>query len=126
MGGASLSDVSGIAGVLGDTVSTFPVKAVSLDELCQDIPADFVKIDCEGAEPAILRGGHRTLAAPSIQIMMEYSPGNYNSGEPQEIVDALTSKGFQFFNVQLDSSLKPLSRDQLLNISGWSELFIKR
>lgn len=126
MGGASLSDVSGVAGTLGDTVKSFEVNALSLDEFTAGQDVDFIKIDCEGAEPAILRGGHRTLAAPGIQVLLEYTPGNYKNGEPQEMIDTLSGEGFKFFNVQLDSSLQQLNRDQLLNISGWSELFLRR
>lgn len=126
MGGASLSDVSGVAGTLGDTVRSFEVHAISLDEFTSGHAVDFIKIDCEGAEPAILRGGHRTLSTPGIQVFLEYTPGNYKSGEPQEMIDKLSGEGFQFFNIQLDSTLQQLNRDQLLNIAGWSELYLRR
>ena len=47
------------------------VKSVTLDELCGIDPPDFIKIDVEGAEIKVLRGGQAVLAASHPALMFE-------------------------------------------------------
>ena len=56
----------------------FAVKTVTLDSSTEYLSGivDFMKIDVEGGEPAVIAGAGQTIAAnPQIKIMMEWSPG---------------------------------------------------
>ena len=46
------------------------VPVVSLDQL-QDCQPDFIKIDAEGAEAAVLRGGLKKLATRNVRLFIE-------------------------------------------------------
>jgi FkbM family methyltransferase len=50
-----------------------PVPVVRLDDVV-DVQPDLVKIDVEGAELDVLGGMPRLLAAPSIQLIVEWHP----------------------------------------------------
>jgi Methyltransferase FkbM domain len=47
------------------------VSAVTLDELCQVDSPDFIKIDVEGAELKVLRGGEAVLSRSHPALMFE-------------------------------------------------------
>lgn len=47
------------------------VRSVTLNELCQTNPPDFIKIDVEGAELKVLRGGEAVLSNARPALMFE-------------------------------------------------------
>lgn len=71
-------EVSLIAGPLleSDNLATFQVPAISLDDFVRDTgrPIQFIKMDVEGAETAVLRGAVQTLKAfhPSMVIELHH------------------------------------------------------
>jgi FkbM family methyltransferase len=126
MGSGSLRD-------MGDTATQFHDRAVwvtvpgrTLDALAYGRKVDLMKVDCEGAEPSVIRGGHETLKSPGLQIFIEYAPGFYAPGEAVEMIDTLENLGFEFCSVNTHSCFEKVTRDALLNHSGWSELYLKR
>ena len=126
MGSGSLSDMGDTATQYSDTIIKHTVASNTLDALVDGRSIDFMKIDCEGAEPSIVRGGENTLKNPKLQIFMEYAPAFYKSGEAIEMIDSLERLGFKFHSISTNSKFEKVSRDFLLNISGWSELYLTK
>jgi FkbM family methyltransferase len=61
-----------------ESADTISVDAVTLDSFCEatgTIPS-FLKIDVEGAEPAVLRGAKCLLARNRPAVLFEYNPGS--------------------------------------------------
>ena len=64
------------------------VPGVSIDHLAAKLPrVDFLKIDVEGAEPAVLRGMADTIARFRPTIVLEFNAARYE--KPAEILDSL-------------------------------------
>ncbi len=60
-----------------DTTTAVKIHAVSIDDYFADKPGkiDLIKVDVEGAEPAVFEGARRTLAKNrDIKILCEWSP----------------------------------------------------
>ncbi|MEZ5399834.1 MAG: FkbM family methyltransferase [Bryobacteraceae bacterium] len=81
----------------GGNESAVEVETVTLDEaLAAEPRVDFVKIDTEGAEPAVLAGMDRILAAnPSIRIAVEFAPSNLHRAgcDPVEFLNRIRAMG---------------------------------
>jgi len=63
----------GMFGVDPDATDGWEVEAVSLDEVLADIPVGFVKIDAQGADLAVMRGGRGMIAKQAPLILFEYA-----------------------------------------------------
>jgi FkbM family methyltransferase len=89
---------------------TSRIDVVPLDDLVSG-PADFVKIDVEGAELDVLAGMPRLLAEPSIRLAIEWHPALQQAAgfEPDRLPHVLHEQGFE---VQAVSHLSahPLDR----------------
>ncbi|HEY3215177.1 MAG TPA: FkbM family methyltransferase [Candidatus Eisenbacteria bacterium] len=103
-----------------DRTEKITVDAVALDGA---FPAgtrvDLLKIDAEGAEGHVLRGGHRLLQEnPEVRVVMEFYPSNFpDPGEAGEVLDQLTSLGFQWGKIEVDhprGRMKAVSRGELM------------
>lgn len=105
---------AGFVVALGEAPATaFEVPCVSLDELADrlDGQVDFVKIDVEGWEPAVLRGARRMVAAnPAINIVMEWSPGQMAGAGAgaAEVVALIRSLGLAIRDL-VDAPGRPLT-----------------
>jgi FkbM family methyltransferase len=80
-------------------------------------PTDFIKIDVEGAEPAVLRGLARTIAAHRPVIMIEYNETNFAT-----VRDFLAPFGFlpYLFDRKADR-FRPFSGQQTDNVFFMTE-----
>jgi hypothetical protein len=89
------------------------VEAVRLDDLIEDT-IDFVKIDVEGHEPAVIRGMTSILSRDQpiiVSEINEYWLRNCSQSSGAEYVGLLTSLGYKVFDVRnLDC---PLREDSL-------------
>ena len=126
MGSGSLKDMGDTATQFHDSTTNITVPATTLDSLTEGKPIQFMKIDCEGAEPGIVRGGMKTLESPELQIFIEYAPNFYGPGEAVDMITTFEKLGYEFFSITTSSNFEKVTRDQLLNHSGWSELYLKR
>lgn len=66
-----------------------------LDSIAADMPAPFLKIDVQGAELEVLKGGEKTLGnAELVQLEIALLP--YNEGAPRmhEVLDYMRERGF--------------------------------
>lgn len=83
---------------------------------------DYVKIDVQGAERAVLEGMQRTIEAnPRMQIVAEYAPGGIRTagGEPSEFLDYIRRFGFRIMDLPEDGVAREVDDQFLLsNIGG--------
>lgn len=89
-----------------------------------------MKIDAEGAEGAILRGGRTLFADQSrpLMLMMEFAPAfiSHNGDDPARHLGELESFGFRFSLIdERRAKVAPTSRDSLLS-RQFSDLLLTR
>jgi FkbM family methyltransferase len=91
-----------------DRIEKISVPCISLDEYFHDRAIDVLKIDAEGAENNIIAGGVGVIGrSPQIKILMEYTARN------RPAVEQLLGLGFNLWNIEQNSSLKPVSVSDL-------------
>lgn len=115
-------------GALKDDVYKITVEAVSLDDyFVPGSSVDFLKIDAEAAELAVIKGAKRLISENrNIKVIMEFIPTNLNiSGSATELLDLISWHGFDIFRIEEDSSVKKIAKDELLKMP-YSELLLKR
>lgn len=106
-----------------------PVRALDdlVAEQCIRLDArrfSFAKIDCEGAEPFVLQGMAKTLAAASPMLWVEINVGSLDSAgfSPQQVAWILQSLEYDVFAPKVQRST--LGRRQLmvkrLNVIDWA------
>lgn len=103
--GASYYKENGVAYIDANEVK---LKTVLLDELLanESVSFDFIKIDVQGAELDVIKGGKKTISNSSFilcecpytenQSVLEYNSGGCNF---EQIVDELKMYGFQNYKI---------------------------
>ena len=79
------------------------VPAATLDELFEGTPIDFLKIDVQGWEAAVLAGGRSVLEKnQGIVVLFEFWPfGLHRAGtDPKELLSYLTELGFSIYSLR--------------------------
>lgn len=110
-----------------DTVSTFEVDAVSLDDYFGDTRIDFCKVDVEGAEVFVLEGARALMARnPRLQWLLEWSPNQMVQcgSSPAALCELIHSLGLECRAD--DQDVRPLSATQLLDIHQTTMVHLKR
>lgn len=87
-------------------VATIKVKSVRLDDLDFDA-VSLMKVDVEGHEEAVLRGGDRTIAKHRPFMIIE-SENRHNPGAVGRLCSFLASRDYRCFFLK-DDKLLPLS-----------------
>ncbi|HVS46398.1 MAG TPA: FkbM family methyltransferase [Verrucomicrobiae bacterium] len=97
------------------------VQATTIDAMLNDRPEgfDFVKIDAEGAESAIIQGGKRLFAnrGKPLFCMMEFAPRFFSGSgaNPLEQLEELASFGFRFTRIdERKRKIVPTTAQELL------------
>jgi FkbM family methyltransferase len=111
-----------------DTTTAVKVHAVSIDDYFADKPCkiDFIKVDVEGAEPAVFEGARRTLATNrNIKILCEWSPDQMATArqDPAHLVELWAEQGFRAH--VLHTGLNEVPLRSLLS-SGYQNLLLYR
>ena len=111
-----------------DTTMPVKVHAVSIDDYFADKPGkiDLIKVDVEGAEPAVFEGARRTLAKNrGIKILCEWSPDQMATArqDPAHLVDIWSEQGFRAH--VLHTGLNEVPLRSLLS-SGYQNLLLYR
>lgn len=77
-----------------------PVRTETLDKVCKGILYDFIKLDCQGAEVSILRGGANTLKGAKL-IQLEVQIQDYNEGAPRigDVIAEMSVLGFRVYDI---------------------------
>jgi FkbM family methyltransferase len=101
--------------VVDDPYTRTTVRVVTLDAYLAEHrigPVDFVKIDVEGGELALLRGAERLLASPSRPVLMcelvdtRTAPWNYQA---RDIHAFLARRDYLWFSPTPSGHLRPVS-----------------
>jgi FkbM family methyltransferase len=93
-------------------IRTAEIQIVRLDDDIRehDLPTpDFVKIDVEGLELAVLQGMAQTLATvrPNLYIEMHGATLEEKIGNAHAVVGLLDRAGYRMFHVESESSVSP-------------------
>jgi FkbM family methyltransferase len=78
---------------------SFDVAAMTLDQLVGEQAVRFLKIDVEGHEPAVLRGGQRVLGSGQIDyVLIELASAvmTRSGGSAAALIDVLEGHGYAF------------------------------
>lgn len=107
---------------------TIEVNTLRLDDVMRDVPEVHVmKIDAEGHEPAIIRGGVEVLKrSRNVKIVMEFVPTIMGVQESLNHLRLLRGLGFSIFRIEPDASLVPHPVDDTLVNITFSDLFLTR
>ena len=95
---------------------TVEVEAARLDDLLGDLVVDVLKVDVEGAEPLVLRGGAALLArSPRLTAVVEFRDEPHLSGEsPAEVLAFYASLGFELCLLRRNGALEPAGTADVL------------
>jgi FkbM family methyltransferase len=108
------------ARIVGDDQAGMPVtvtvSGARLDTLLQDWSGiDFIKVDVEGAEEAMLAGAWPLLERDRPGLLLEFNAGRCR--DPGGLLDRLILLYGQLRAVSFDSLAEPVSRADLLDVS---------
>jgi FkbM family methyltransferase len=80
---------------------------------------DILRMDIEGSEPLALRGAEALIRnSPELVIVCEWSvPMMAAHCDLGGLIDWLSEMGFSFWEILIDSSLRPVSREGLLTLN---------
>jgi len=101
----------------GEVVTTpVPVEVISIDEYIGQtgMAVNFLKIDVEGAELDVLRGGRQLLSGTKRPVVLAevYDLRTKEWGyRAREIVGFLSQLGYEWFEVGVDGLLQPISSE---------------
>ena len=119
-GGTLIEGLEQLPG-LADERGEVEVQSTTVDAVVEEESAafDFVKIDAEGAETAIFRGGRRLFANRSLPLraMIEFSPAfvTRSGDDPSRHLEELEACGFSLRRIdERRCKLVPTGRDALL------------
>lgn len=103
-------------GALGADTEIIEVEGVRLDDLeLADIK--LIRIDAEGSEPLILRGGEKLLDRPDIVLCIEWDLLQMRSRvQPGEFISWLTGRGFRFWKITKSEDLVHVEAGELLDL----------
>jgi len=92
-GGASSLRVQSV-----DRARVIDVPAETIDHFCEarQLRPTVIKIDVEGAELDVLRGGRETLARPGLEVFVEFHPAVWvaSGGGRQDLEQEIARQGF--------------------------------
>lgn len=99
------TDARRFAGRAGALVAR--VRRTTLDGFVRrsGIEPDLVKVDTEGSEPEVLRGGKATLSACHPRVIFE----SWTNGRREEVFDLLEESGYRISSLPLGAA-RPLNR----------------
>jgi FkbM family methyltransferase len=111
-----------------DTTTAVKIHAVSIDDYFADKPGkiDLIKVDVEGAEPAVFEGARRTLAKNrDIKILCEWSPDQMATArqDPGGLVEFWAEQGFRAHVLHTGLNEVPL---RSLLTAGYQNLLLYR
>jgi len=104
------------------------VATVTLDTLLRDAAGDidFVKMDAQGAESAILSGARRLLGQAHARLLMEVWPFGISGlgGSVSALVETLRASGFSAWTMENSHELAPIGareiEDRAAALGTWS------
>ncbi|MDN3566427.1 FkbM family methyltransferase [Paeniroseomonas aquatica] len=100
----------------GRTTHAVAVETVRLDDVLAAVPeVHLIKLDAEGHEPAILRGGTELLRrSPAVKLLMEFVPFHYARDEALDHLGLLRDLGFRLYRIEADGGIAEHTDAELL------------
>jgi len=109
------------------------VECVRLDDWAAAIPLrrlDFIKLDAEGAETQVIKGGVQTLMRLHPKLVTEFNPPcmiQYFDAQPQQYYTLLTTIYPRLMLIESTGELSPIPNYEWLNRrietgKGWEDL----
>jgi FkbM family methyltransferase len=115
--GAASFSINAVGSSIFPELSNVPQTKVTLPMTTLDTVVDakapaFLKIDCQGAQLEILKGGSKTLEACEV-VQLEVALLQYNEGAPlaAEVIAFMDQRGFAIFDFA--SFIRPLDKHLL-------------
>jgi FkbM family methyltransferase len=100
-----------------------PVKTVTLDQYTTtNTPPTFVKIDVEGGESLVIKGGRQTFAKYHPTIAMEVWGGERGETFSKKGVDLLQQLGYKAFKISETGEAEPMSIVDYFSIKSLENL----
>ncbi len=94
------------------------VSCTTLDEYClkQGVTPTFIKIDVEGAESEVLKGGIKTIQASYPTIAMEIWSKPHNNKNHIDAAKLLIDLGYLMYKIGNDGELQLIDFNQLMTL----------
>lgn len=103
------------------------VETTSVDDVVQDAGLDFLMVDAEGSEPAIIEGAHQTINNnPQLQILLEWAPGGWGPQGGHRLAKKLLGLGFEPLRVGTQGERQPITPPDLLDIETWDMIWFRK
>jgi FkbM family methyltransferase len=116
------------AGVLPEAAAaTVDVDVLRLDDILRDeARVDLIKVDVEGFETAVFRGGSETLQRPGLKLVFEWAQTQTRAAgyEPALILEMLHQYGYRLFDAEsyLDSDAPEELNDETILATPYANL----
>lgn len=87
------------------------IETTTIDEITKDgkFKPQIIKIDVEGAEHKVIRGGMSFFGAHSPQIVMEYLEPNRKNESHKNALELLLSLGYKTFIIKFDGEIEAIT-----------------
>lgn len=110
---------------LATSMTTIECPAMRLDSILQQEPrVDFIKIDAEGAEPAIWEGMSGVLRRhPGLTVALEFTPARY--ADAAGFLRQAERDSFTLREVRPDGTVMKATADEIL-AHAWVMLWLQR
>ncbi len=110
---------------------TFEVDVLRLDDILRDEPkVDLIKVDVEGFETAVFRGGSETLQRPGLKIVFEWAQTQTRAAgfDPAMVLQLLRQYGYRLFDAEtfLDKENPNHLTDEAILATGYANLLALR
>jgi FkbM family methyltransferase len=129
MGGATITreGINPLEYLEDDTCDIVKVDALPLHEITGGRPVDVLKIDVEGAEPAVFGGSAKLFqSAERMKVFMEFNPGFFASrGDAARFMDQVYHLGFEVKLIDFNGLAVPADRDFLV-AGGHCDLLLSK
>ncbi len=86
------------------------IQTTTFDQLIPDFKPDLIKIDVEGAEHRVIKGGIDALSTFRPPVVMEYLDAASSGGGHQEADALLRSLGYQPHAIDQEGQIRPVDR----------------
>ena len=97
-------------------IERIEVQCARLDDVCTLPKVDLIKIDVEGGEWQVLKGGENIIHRDHPDIIFEFGKGasEFYQTTPEMIFDFFDNKGYQLFPLNAGwKKMEPLTKEEL-------------
>lgn len=104
------------------------VPTDTLDNVMHDCPGiDFIKMDAEGHEPAIIEGARSILSrSKNLKMLMEFVPPIMDADKARAMLGTLRGMGLLIYRLDTDAKLTRYDDDDDLMAINFSDLVVVR